>query len=251
MLRRRIFPLLLFATLMACANPYKPTEIRTQWIALSDTLSADEPAISRLLAPYRDSLSQSMNEVIGYSAQTMYSTQPQGLLGNFTADLVYAEITGDPRFEFLRQETCVALLNTRGLRTSLPEGEIHRGRVFEIMPFDNAIVLLRLDTTALRKMGEYLAAVGGHPVSRNVRLLVENAEVRYFHIDGQAPTRDCWVITSDYLADGGDRMYFLGEAIERKETGIRLRDLILQHIISLTATQQPAQALIDERIVIR
>ena len=53
------------------------------------------------------------------------------------------------------------------------------------------------------------------------------------------------VLTSDYLANGGDKMYFFKDK-EQKEVGIKLRDAIINHCNSMDTIS----SALDNRITI-
>ena len=57
-----------------------------------------------------------------------------------------------------------------------------------------------------------------------------------------------WMATIDYLADGNSGMSVLEDAEERINTGIRLRDVMIQYIQQLTAQGKEVNAVFDNRI---
>ena len=66
-------------------------------------------------------------------------------------------------------------------------------------------------------------------VNRLLGLQINGDEVQ---LNGQSTTSFdyFWVITTDFLANGGDKMLFFQTAVEKKNTGVLLRDLLLQEV---------------------
>jgi len=100
-------------------------------------------AIDSIVLPYRNQMQAEMAEVIGYSDSTLLSYAPESPLGNFVADVIFE--TG---FEFSKNnQICdnphavFSILNFGGLRKSIGQGEITRSDIYELMPFDNTIVI--------------------------------------------------------------------------------------------------------------
>jgi len=186
-------------------------------------------ATNTLIAPYKASLQKKMHKVITYCDTPMkrLKTVPESLLGNFTADLV---------FEYGKKEKnaldfCV--LNFGGLRTSLPKGPITVEKIFELMPFENTLEIVSISKDSLESLLNYLAIKGGQPIA-NARLEIQDKKPINFSI-AKTPIKELpekkvfHIITSDYLANGGDRMYFFQQPVKRESLGVKLRDVILEH----------------------
>lgn len=226
----RVFFLLIF--LWSCGNTHKPVHIEGGLVAV-DSVEAPykDEIIDSVIAIYRNALEDEMNEVIGYSAQTMARGTPEGLLNNFVADLcfdigkgLYQAVDGG-QIDF-------ALFNYGGLRSSIRQGPITRANIFELMPFENEMVVLTLSPEKVADLFDYLAeAPVGMPVS-GIRIQIENRAVKEVMIGGSPfdPSRNYKVLTSDYLAGGGDNMTFFLEPIASEVLGIRIRDAIFKYI---------------------
>ncbi len=220
-------------------------------LILLDSLNVPtaDAAIEAEIAVYRASLAQEMNQVLAISPFAMRRASPEGLLNNFVADLVlniaqelYRPGDGAP-IDF-------ALLNHGGLRINLPEGEITRSRVFELMPFENEMVVLTLTGEKTRELFEFVAASErGMPVS-GVRLGIKNGQIGTLLIQGQEfdPNRNYKVVTSDFLAEGGDRMRFFNTPVNYEVIGMRIRDAIIKHMERETARGNTLFSALDGRI---
>lgn len=173
-----------------------------------------------------------MSRVIGHSDSSLLAYAPESPLGNFVADVVFEagfqyasthEICSDSNAIF-------SLLNFGGLRTSITQGPITRGDIYELMPFDNTVVIVKISKDSLFGMLDYFFVMKGQPVS-NIRINLDSAARSV--LIGSAGTQTpefVYVITSDYLANGGDKMNFLKNPVDRWDTGMLMRDVLISYI---------------------
>jgi 2',3'-cyclic-nucleotide 2'-phosphodiesterase (5'-nucleotidase family) len=61
-------------------------------------------------------------------------------------------------------------------------------------------------------------------------------------------SKDYWVVTSDYLANGGDNYVFFKTAKERKAMNILLRDAITNYCNDMTQQGKTLKPILDGRI---
>jgi len=108
------------------------------------------------LQPIKQKVGARMNVVIGKAAVTMKGHAPESLLSNFSAD-VYRETAS----KYLGEEVDMAVVNLGGLRTVVPAGNITIGKVFELMPFENELVIVWLKGDKLNGLLQYFAGMGG------------------------------------------------------------------------------------------
>jgi 2',3'-cyclic-nucleotide 2'-phosphodiesterase (5'-nucleotidase family) len=234
MMFTRILILIIGAGLTACSS-YTYTSYNANRVAVDGAVVSDA-ALDSLVSPYRRALSLEMNRVIGKSLQDMSVARPNSVLGQWTAD-VLLRYGRDSILKGQAEFPVIALLNTGGLRASLPKGNLTVGDVFKLMPFDNLLVALKLPAGRLPEIEQYIAQTGGEPIAGfrivNGKIQTDNATSDYF-----------WVITSDFLANGGDRMLFFREPEERILTGVLLRDLLMREI----EQKKVIEVVLEERI---
>jgi 2',3'-cyclic-nucleotide 2'-phosphodiesterase (5'-nucleotidase family) len=148
--------------------------------------------------------------------------RPSSVLGNWVADALFVNQTKVVR---LRQPV-MCLLNTGGIRSTINKGDITLGDMYRIMPFDNEVVWLELPATSLAEIESYLRKTTGEPIAnafvKNGKLLVNG---------WTDTTTSFWVITSDYLANGGDKMTFFSKSRAVNRTGKLLRDVLIEEAI--------------------
>jgi 5'-nucleotidase len=250
----KLFTYLLITTtclIIACSTNPKYVS-KNSSISVDSTYTADMQ-VSKLISPYKSKLDAEMNEVLVISSQEFprEKGKPQTLLGNLVADLSL-EIAKNMYTDSI--DFC--LLNFGGLRTSLPKGEITRGKIFELMPFENELVVLTINKDSLNSLISYLVINGGQPVSGNFKLsTIETKDLddalNPLPISSEAMknSNQVNVLTSDYLANGGDNMTFFSNPIKYEKVGIKLRDAIIKYCIDENKKGNTLTSKIDGRIV--
>jgi len=234
--------------LAACKSPTILSKIETTEYILSDTSIAEDSLITEKIRPYSEKMSADMGIVLAQSSQAMSKGLPESLLGNFVADLCFERV----KREYKPQDghsVDFAFFNNGGLRKSLPAGNITKGDIYELMPFENELVILTLDAEVLKKLLNFIASKGGEPVSA-LRFVIKDKTAVDINIGGIAldPNKIYKVVTSDYLANGGDNYSFLSSAINRESTSIKIRDAIIQDLYIAGKTEEIVNVKLDGRI---
>jgi len=239
-----VFGLSLFAT--ACS--YNHFVKNSSQFYASEKLTESDAKIDSLIAPYKNQVDVEMSKVIGQCSTLMNKEQPESALGNWSADAV-AEMTAF----YTKKEVDFAVLNYGGLRIgSLAAGSITKGKIFELMPFDNMLVLVEMKGRELDALFKYLVTKGGWPLSKSMRLVAgKDATIRTVSINGQNIVHDkiYQVATIDYLANGGDNCdFFVGKA--QKSTGVLLRNAVIEYVENQTKNEKTINAAKEGRLVI-
>lgn len=154
-----------------------------------------------------DRYSQGVDSVssikVGRSAREM--AQSSNALANLTADM--AKDLGD---RLAGRPTDFAIMNTGGIRNSLPGGVVTRGDIMCIYPFDNRLTVVEMTGADLRALFDRLSAQGGNAVSREVEVVMDKktGKASSITIAGKPldDNRTYLVSTIDYLANGNDYM---------------------------------------------
>jgi 2',3'-cyclic-nucleotide 2'-phosphodiesterase (5'-nucleotidase family) len=181
--------------------------------------SNEKKEISTFISPFKDSMDRAMNLILAESSISMEVGRPSSLLGNWASDALFVNQTRTVKLS----EPIFCLLNTGGLRSSIGKGPVTLGDIFRIMPFENSVVWLRLPISSLDKIEYYLQQSGGEPIS-NASMF----QGRFSVNNVTEETKFVWVITTDYLANGGDRMDFFQDAVERNDKKTLLRDIFIE-----------------------
>ena len=212
---KHVIYFLIGASLLACSS-----HLNLSGTKVPLNIDTDEKQeVSSFISPFKDSMDRAMNLILAESSISMEAGRPSSLLGNWASDALFVNQTRTVRLS----EPIFCLLNTGGLRSSIGKGPVTLGDIFRIMPFENSVVWLRLPISSLDKIEYYLQQSGGEPISNasmmNGKLMVNGVTEN---------TQFIWVITSDYLANGGDRMDFFQDAVERSDKKTLLRDVFIE-----------------------
>ena len=196
---------------------------------------------------YKGTLDQQMNEVLGTSSEFMQKGKPESLLTNLTSDVMKAY--GD---KHLKNGADVSLMNVNGHRASLPEGNLTLGNLFEVYSFDNTISFLEVKGEDLIKIFEAYARMEGAGISSNARIVASDRKLKSATLDGKSIDKDKIynVVSIDYLADGNNGMKALRDAVSINNTGITLRDIMIDYVREQTAQGKQISSQLDGRIII-
>lgn len=204
----------------------------------------EDAYIDSMIYPYREHLDSSMNEVLVYAAKDLVKAKPESNLGNLLADacLIMAE-------EYSKKHVDLAILNYGGIRVpSINKGSVSLGNVYELMPFDNYLVLMNLDGASIKQLLDLIALGGGWPVS-GLSFEIENAEAKNVKLAGKPLdlNKQYTIAISDYLANGGDNLELL-KAFKQENTNVLLRDAFIEYFKKLAANDKMLDANVEGRI---
>ena len=193
-----------------------------------------DSSIVKYYQPFKKSLEESlMNIPISYSAETYKKNDGElnSTLSNMFADATY-EMSNPVFNEISGKNIDIVLLNNGGIRSIISKGMISEKTAFELMPFENSIVVLELKGLSINKMVDYLRKVKlQHPI-RGIQITLNNDySVNEVNINGNNIDKEksYFVATTDYLLQGGDKMYFLGETIKTTDINYKMRDILIDY----------------------
>lgn len=242
-----ILPVIIFTALSCSPKTWQVTQATSTRIPIDSTMemSADK-SYEAWLQPIKQKIDAQMNVVIGQAAETMKGHKPESLLSNFNAD-VYRERAS----MFLGETVDMSVVNLGGLRTVIPAGNITVGKMFELMPFENELVILWIRGDKIMGLLQYFARAGGEGES-GVRMTIRNKTAEDITIGGNPIelTKLYSIATNDYLAGGNDNMIQLGQYEKRTNTGLKIRSVLIDYIKSETKKGNKVEAKLDGRITV-
>jgi 2',3'-cyclic-nucleotide 2'-phosphodiesterase (5'-nucleotidase family) len=201
-------------------------------------LSAEYPnsrSVDSIVSPYKIELDKEMNQVVAQAEVDFINQRPNGSLGFLVADILL-----EKGKEVLPNENMICLINIGGLRAPISKGNVLLGDVFKLMPFDNQFLLVKMPAKSIVDIQAYLKKSGGEPIS-GFKVLQDSI----LTADNQVwQSKDFWVVTSDYLMNGGDNMNFFQQKLEVKNPNLLLRNVILDGFKS----RKKLSNVIDTRI---
>jgi len=245
----RLFPKIIFfsalISLAACQQKTLVTNTTESHIIINK--NEVDSTIYKTIAPYKKSHDEQMYSVIAKAEDAFVKADVESTLGNIFCDGVLYETK-----KLLGKDSAncqVAIFNKGGLRNSLPKGDITIGNIFELMPFDNELVLLKLSGTQFKDMLYKIIEKGGIPVG-GMRMTIRAGVPSDITINGKDfdEKQNYWVVTSDYLANGGDNYSFFKNAIERKPMNALLRNVMINYCEDMTKQGKTLKPYLDGRI---
>jgi len=217
-------------SLTACkTTSLQVANVQTQKnISINKELKNDED-FAKFIEPYTLKLNKEMNQKISYTQVNLTKEGDNSNLGNLLADYTFdgADVWVKTN---LHKNVDAALINIGGIRTTIGKGDILLKNVFEVMPFENEVIIVKMKGSDLQGLFDYYAKTQvNNPVS-HLYIETNNGQLTKTLINGKAvnPTQDYYIATSDYLALGGDNMKFFSKG-ESIPTGIKLRDLFIDY----------------------
>lgn len=199
--------------------------VETTYIEINDQIEPDDAYVA-YIKPYANDLNKVMNRKISESRALLEVGQPESLLGNLAADILREEAT-----RVMGQEVHVAIMNQRGLRISIPKGDVTVRTMFELMPFENHISVLKFNGEQILQIAEDLAIHGGEPVS-GMTLRIEGAQAKEVTVGGEPvdPEAHYWVATNIWMANGGGMVPTLWDPLKRVDLPVLIRDTFIEYL---------------------
>jgi len=162
----------------------------------------------------------------------------ESTMGNMVADaMLHASPGAD-----------LTLTNSGGLRQDIEAGQVTAGQLISAFPFPNTIVEVELKGKQIRTLMEHGAGLtnGILQVSRGVEMQYDESKpigqrVGLIQLNGKPLDNDrvYKVVTSNFLADGGDGFVEFKKAILVKKTGIEIVQTMITYLrLSPTYTPQ-------------
>lgn len=212
--------------------PKKLYKIEGKQIAIDSTYSEPD-SITNYIAPYRERINEVLDSTLAYADHKIskddgvYNTSA----GNLMADIV--RLQANPVFKSRTGNTIhFSLLNHGGIRSIISKGPVSARTAYEIMPFENTIVVVELNGKSILDIVQYLLDTKrAHPISGAQVILDKNDKLKALNIQGKPfdETKSYFVATSNYLMNGGDSMTFFKDALSVTETDYKIRNAIIDY----------------------
>jgi 2',3'-cyclic-nucleotide 2'-phosphodiesterase (5'-nucleotidase family) len=229
----------------SCKTKYAVVKSNREEYKISNAVQVDSAIIATYL-PYKKKVEAEMNAIIGYTDVLLSrsSTVPESVLSNFFADAVANQAKKlAPNIDFVFPST------KGGLRNDIANGPIIVSNIFELMPFENQLVLFNLKGDDVLKVLTYIAVTNGQPVS-GLTMNIKDKKPENVIINGKPfdATKNYWVLTSDYIASGGDDAVGFTTPISKQNIGLLIRDALLKEVKEIQASGKRINAKLDGRI---
>jgi len=195
-------------------------------------------SIDNFVAPYRQHINEDLNHVLAYNPIDQDKTKGkwETNIGNLFAQSTFE--LANPIFEKREHKTIDAcILNHGGIRAMIPKGNVTTRTAFEIMPFENSIIVVALKGNEVLDLANYiLKEKKPHPLygiviyTNETETQVKKVTINNYEIES---SKTYYIATSDYLANGGDNMTFLKNSSKKYDLDYKLRKLFIDYFTKI------------------
>ncbi|MFN8285488.1 MAG: 5'-nucleotidase C-terminal domain-containing protein [Chitinophagales bacterium] len=237
--------LLLVLFVAACNKHFQASQYKFEEKKIDATVNADEK-LKAIIQPFKDSLDKEMNVVIGYSDTILTRNQPESDLGNFMCDMLLQKAN-----VYYGKQVDFTFLNNGGIRIpNLAAGPVTIGKIIELIPFDNRLVVMQLKGSTVDSLFNYIASKGGWNIS-GARYKIKEGKAIDITIRNTPLDKNVMytMAVSDYLAQGGDNCTML-KGIPYIDLKRILRDILIEGIKEKNARGEHIRSVLDGRIQI-
>ena len=229
----------------------------TNWqgmpILLDNKFEKDE-TITKALAPWKKELVEVSKKIVGETKVLLKkSRQEETNLGNLLTDAMVYAYENETNVD--GQNFNIALLNSGGIRSSIDVGNISLGQVMTVFPFESTMDTLSLTGAVIREMLEQGAkeftsegsnGAGGFfqvsglrvtydmtrdPGNRVVKVQVLCDQCKGDSYEDLNDANSYAIITTSYIANGGDGMQSLSSNKKNHEIG-KLDTQVMQNYLT-------------------
>ena len=224
--------LLTFITVISCAEKkYAVTKIEGKEIGITDK-NSEVADIENFIKPYRDKIDADLNKVLSNAPETLdKSGEWQTPMGNFLADITFEKAN----YVFQQREKKsidICMLNHGGIRSIIPKGDVTARTAYEVMPFENSAVVIGLKAEEILEMISYIISEKKpHPLKGLTFTIDKNNKPQHILVNGKGLDENAvyYVVTSDYLSNGGDNMLFFKKGVEHYDLDYKLRNIMIDY----------------------
>ena len=218
------------------------TDVRAStatWQEIGPNIKPD-PDVEAVIQPYREQLNAEMGRVIGHTETDLVKGGAESTLGNFVTDVL---------LETARKfgEVDCAITNSGGLRSPIFKGDIRIGDVFQLMPFENYVVIAEFNGPDFLALLREIAEKGGEPIAGLTIVSTGGIVTAYVGDQEVVEHRTYRVSTIDYLLKGGGRLETMSRGRLVKDTGVLLREAIIDYV----EKKKTITAKIEGRMIIQ
>tara|TARA_B100000287_G_scaffold231618_1_gene218087 strand:- start:164 stop:910 length:747 start_codon:yes stop_codon:yes gene_type:complete len=242
--------LILFITIFSiqsCENNYV---LQGNRIEVNNNVKSDKEIVE-FITPYKNKVDSKMDSILAYSP-TNYDKK-NGLLntaiGNMMADVALK--LSNPVYKARKnRDIDFVLLNHGGIRASISKGDITTRTAYNVMPFENSMVVCELDGETVEELINYLkSSKKAHPIS-GINIVLDNSyNLIEANVNGKEISKNkiYSVATTDYLLNGGDKMDFFKKSKENTILDYKLRNILIDYFKQIDTLSFQT----DNRFIIR
>ena len=236
-----------FFSIQSCENNYV---LQGNRIEVNNNVKSDKEIVE-FITPYKNKVDSKMDSILAYSP-TNYDKK-NGLL-NTAIGIMMADVAlklSNPVYKARKnRDIDFVLLNHGGIRASISKGDITTRTAYNVMPFENSMVVCELDGETVEELINYLKlSKKAHPIS-GINIVLDNS---YNLIEAKINDKEISknkiysVATTDYLLNGGDKMDFFKKSKENTILDYKLRNILIDYFKQIDTLSFQT----DNRFIIR
>lgn len=191
---------------------------------------AEDTRVKAIIDQGEKELGPVKNEIIGENlTELSHQRDELSLLGQWVTDIMRQEAKAD-----------IAFQNGGGLRTGIPAGTITVGKLWEVLPFDNTLILLDMKGSQVKEILQYginnpqygSLQYSGIKVKYDPALPADKRILEVTLPDGSIldPEKNYRVVTNDFMAGGGDEYTMFKAGSNVTDTHLLVRDILINNI---------------------
>ncbi len=206
------------------------TSYQNHFNFLFDDEVEDDPTMNAVIERWNKKVRKTTDEVLTLTNKPLTrSYSEESTLGDMIADSIHDAY---PNYEF-------AVTNSGGIREDIAAGEVTVGELISVFPFPNTIVQLEMKGSDLLEMFEHGAGLtnGILQVSKDVKMKYDLSKpigerVVEVYINGKPIelNRNYRMLTSNFLADGGDGFKMFKKAKYYKNTRVEILGSMVKYL---------------------
>ncbi|OIQ22612.1 MAG: hypothetical protein BM557_00050 [Flavobacterium sp. MedPE-SWcel] len=221
------------STLVSCGpKKFYNSEIKGKQVPVNSEYTANKE-IEDFIKPYRIHIDKDLDSTLALAPVTFTKSKGkwQTNIGNLMADVTFEK--ADKLF-YLRNKkhVDVCLLNHGGIRSTIPQGKVTARTGYEIMPFENSLIVVALKGEQILDIATYITSgKKPHPLTGMEIIIDKNKTIKKVTVQGKPIDKNkiYYVATSDYLSNGGDHMEFFKKGVSYHTMDYKLRNLYIDY----------------------
>lgn len=222
--------------IISCKNdPQHLVKIEGKLLPITEEITSNQ-TIEDVVKPYREKVEKEMNTVLSFTKKDLVRTDGklESSLGNLMADLCFER--ANPIFNSRTSKNIdFAMFNYGGIRAGITKGAIKTENAFNLMPFENSLVVVELTAEKINELVNYLIESNrAHPLSKQFNLVLTkngyNLKINNKPINN---SKTYFVLTTDYLQNGGDSMNFFKNPVSLHNLDYKMRNTIIDYFTEI------------------
>ncbi|HPR31799.1 MAG TPA: 5'-nucleotidase C-terminal domain-containing protein, partial [Prolixibacteraceae bacterium] len=153
----RLLLILLLFLWVSCVPVYEAVSFQGNAISFhTQSDSLQDPEFQKQLNPYRQQMKKELSDTLAFSSVPLVSFRPESPLSNLLSDMIFDWGQKSFRNWVTDSSLSFSVMNHGGIRSALPEGAITVGDLFSLLPFENEMIVLRLNGSQIAELADHL-----------------------------------------------------------------------------------------------